>query len=124
MIGVLILVTASYILSTKGTFIYQLFSSGLLIIKTALYPDNIIYGTNVGPIWASIWALHGQPIWYPHGFCKRYFDGPSVGFNVGPTWATRGPIWVPYGNSTWDPYLYNINRYLFNCILIFLIERI
>ena len=73
-------------------------------------------------IWALIWALHGQPIWYPHGFCKRYFDGPHVGFNVGPTWATRGPIWVPYGNSTWDPYLYNINRFIFNCILIFLIE--
>ena len=63
----------------------------------------------MGPIWASIWALHGQPIWYPHGFCKQYFDGPHVGFNVGPTWATRGPIWVQYGNSTLDPYVYNID---------------
>ena len=51
-------------------------------------PANNIYGTHMGPIRDSIWALYGYSIWGQYGFCNRDTSGTHM------FW----PIWVAYGS--------------------------
>ena len=43
----------------------------LTLTLTLYYPANISQGTHMGPMWVSIWAPDGNPIWAPYGMCNR-----------------------------------------------------
>ena len=80
-------------------------------------PDSKVYGSHMGPMWASIWVPYGlahmgpiqilqqDPLWVPSG--QPIWD--PYGTHMGPIWAANmGSIWVPYGSHLGSPHGINM----------------